>query len=97
MAQKGGGIIHTLDKPLEDSSSTHEENEDLSFRVSQLEDMIKGYVRMVDLFNLEERMEKRMGHMENNMEHRDTKMEERIGHYWHPSWRHSFVQQVLEL
>lgn len=46
--------------------------------------MIKGFVRMIDLVNLEERMghmiEERMGHMESKMEHMDNKIEERMGH-----------------
>ena len=80
MDPKGGGIIHNPAKPLEYSSITHEESEHLSFQVSQLEDLIKGFVRTIDLFNLEERMEKRMGHVYNKMEHMDTKMDERMEH-----------------
>ena len=64
MAPKGRRKIHTLIKPPKDSSLTYDESEDLYFMVSKLEDLIKGYVRMIDLVNLEERTR----HMENNME-----------------------------
>ena len=47
---------------------------------------------MVDLFNLEERMEKMMVHMENNMEHRDTKMEERMIHM-----ENNMVERIVRL
>ena len=57
---KGGGIIYTLDKPLEDSPMTQEESEDLSFQVSQLEDLIKAYARIINLFNIEDMMENKM-------------------------------------
>lgn len=43
MAPKGGGIIHTPIKPLEDSSLTYEESDDLSFRTSKLEELVKGF------------------------------------------------------
>ena len=38
---KGSGKNHTPLKPPEDSSPTYEEMEEISFRVSKLEDMIK--------------------------------------------------------
>ena len=37
---------HTPLKPPEDSSLTYDEMEDISFRVSKLEDMIKGNVKL---------------------------------------------------
>ena len=46
MAPKGGGRSHTLIKPLEDSSMAYDESEDLSFWVSKLEELIKGYVKI---------------------------------------------------
>ena len=62
----GGERTQALAKPLEDSPMIQEENNDISFRVSKLEDLFKGSVRIFDLFNLEKRMEKRMGNMEEN-------------------------------
>ena len=58
--ERGGGIIMTTSKPLEDSLMTLEESEDLSFQVSQLQYLLKESVRIIDLFNLEERMENSM-------------------------------------
>ena len=46
---KGSGKNHTPIKPLEDSSLTYNKSEDISFRVSKLEDMIKGMVSKDDL------------------------------------------------
>lgn len=71
--ERGGGITHTHSKPPEDSPMTQEESDDIFFRVSKLEDLIRGYERTINLFNLEERMDKKI---EEGMEH----MEERIGH-----------------
>jgi hypothetical protein len=42
MAQKGGGIIHTLVKPTEDSSMNYEESGNLYFWTSKLEELVKG-------------------------------------------------------
>ena len=68
---------------------THEESVDLSFWVSKLEELIKGFkvelddlkkgfVRIVYLFNLqkimENNMEESMGHMKNNMMERIVKL-----------------------
>ena len=39
----------TLVKPLEDSSMNYEESEDMSFRVYQLEGLVKGFVSKEDL------------------------------------------------
>ena len=47
-------------KPLEGSTMIHEESEDISFRVSQLEQNFKGMVKTMDLYNLEQRMEKKL-------------------------------------
>ena len=58
---------HTPIKPLEDSSLTFDESEDLSFWLSKLEDMVKGTGSKVDLVNLETKMEKGMGHIDNNI------------------------------
>lgn len=73
MEPKGGGIIHSTTKRPKDSSMTYDESEDLSYRVSKLEDLIRGSnMRMIDLVNLEERMghmvEERIGKLENKME-----------------------------
>ena len=62
---KGCGKNHTPIKKPKDSSLTYDESEDLYFRVSKLEFMIKGYVKMIDLPNLEENI---MGDMDNMME-----------------------------
>ena len=58
MAAKGGGRIHTPIKPLEDSSLTYEESDDLSFQTSKLEELVKGFVRKVDLDDLKGELEK---------------------------------------
>lgn len=71
MAPKGGGNNnHTLVKPPEDLSMTYDKSEDLSFRISSLEQQIKGLVKMVGLENLhgtfkslEKKMEENMGRM----------------------------------
>ena len=47
-------------KPLEDSTMVHEESEDMSFRVSQLEQNFKGMVRTLDLYNMEKKLEQSM-------------------------------------
>ena len=65
---------------------THKESEDFCFWVSQLEGMIKGYVRMIDLVNLKNNMEERMGHMEEGMGHKKEIMGHRkeiMGHVGH--------------
>ena len=67
MDPKCGGNIHTPIKSPKDSSLTNNESEYLSFRVSKLEYLIKGSMRMIDLVNVENNMEERMGHMESNM------------------------------
>ena len=56
MPQKGSGNNHTPLKPLEDSSSTYEEMEYISFRVSKMEDMIKGNVKIDDFAKFEKKM-----------------------------------------
>ena len=48
-------------KTLEDSSPTYDEMEDISFRVSKLEDMIKGNVKIGDLVKLENKMASKEG------------------------------------
>ena len=53
---KGHVNNHTPLKPIEDSSLTYDEMEDVSFRVSKLEYMIKGNVKMDDLVKLENNM-----------------------------------------
>ena len=53
---KGSGKNHTPPKPPKDSSPTYDEMEDISFRVSKLEDIIKGNVKMNDLVKLENKM-----------------------------------------
>ena len=60
MPPKGSGKNHTPLKTPEDSSSTYDEMEDemedISFKVSKLEDMMKGNVKMDDLVKLENKM-----------------------------------------
>ena len=53
---KGSGKNHTPLKPAEDSSLKYYEMEDISFRVSKTEDMIKGNVKIDDLVKLENKM-----------------------------------------
>ena len=57
MPPKGSGKYHTPLKPLEDPSPTYDEMEDISFRVSKLEDMIKGNVKIEDFAKLEKKMD----------------------------------------
>ena len=65
----------------------HEESEDMSFRVSQLEKKFKGMVRTLDLYNMEKKLEesmetnmgnleKNMGNLEKNMGNMEKKLEE---------------------
>ena len=56
----------------------HEESEDMSFRVSQLEKNFKGMVKTLDLCNLEEIMEKDMGNIEQRMQNKLEESMERI-------------------
>ena len=56
MPPKGSGKNPTPLKPPEDSSVTYDEMEEIYFRVSKLEDMIKGNVKMDDLVKLEKKM-----------------------------------------
>ena len=56
MTPKGSGKNHTPLKPPEDSSPKYEEMEDISFRVSKLEDMIKGNVKIDDFSKWEKKM-----------------------------------------
>ena len=67
-------------KPPEGSTMIHEESEDMSFRVSQLEKNFKGMVKTLDLYNmenkLEESMETNMGNLEKNMGNMEKKLEE---------------------
>ena len=51
---KGGRRSHTPIKPLEDSSMTYDESENLTFHVSKLENLIKGSMRMIDLVTYRE-------------------------------------------
>ena len=57
MPPKGSGKNYTPLKPPEDSCTMYDEMEDLSFRVSKLEDMMKGVVKGIDFINLENKME----------------------------------------
>ena len=67
MAPKCRGKNHTPIKPLENSSLTFDESEAQSISMSKLKNMIKETMRMVDLVNLENKMEENMGHMESNI------------------------------
>ena len=53
---KGSGKNHTPLKPPDDSSLAYDEMEDISFRVSKLEDTIKWNVKIDDLVKLEYKM-----------------------------------------
>ena len=76
----------TPTKQLEDSSMTYKESEDMSFRLSIVESLVKGFVSKGDLEKsmnslkgdlktLEEMMEKKM---ENTVEHMEDNIVERI-------------------
>ena len=66
-------------KPLEGSTMIHEESEDMSLRVSQLEKNFKGMVKTLDLCNMEQRMEKKLEEsMENNMGNMDKRIEKKL-------------------
>jgi hypothetical protein len=54
------GRVQNSSKQQEDSSMTHVESEDMSFWVSQLEGLVKGFVRKVDSKNLKRDLEKSM-------------------------------------
>ena len=56
MTPKGSGKNHTPLKSPKDSSSTYNGMEVISFRVSKLEYMIKGNVKIDDLVKLENKM-----------------------------------------
>ena len=75
-------------KPPEGSTMIHEESEDMSFRVSQLEKNLKRMVKTLDLYNmekkLEESMETDMGNMEKKMEKLEESME-RIVNFIYPA------------
>ena len=78
----------TLVKPLEGSTLIHEESEDMSFRMSQLEKNFKGVVKTLDLYNmeknLEESMETNMGNIEKKMEKLEESMERIVNLIQHP-------------
>ena len=85
--ERGGGRVETPGKPLEDSSMTHEVSEYISFWVSQLEGLVKGFSRKVDLDNLRTNLEKSMegsvttldmDNLEIQMEENGINMEERM-------------------
>ena len=77
---------YTLVKPPEDSSMTHEECEDMSFLVSKLEDLVKGFVSKRDLEksrnNLKGDLEKsREGLVKTlDLANLQTQMDERMGY-----------------
>ena len=56
MSPKGSGKDHTPLKPPQDSYLTYDEMEYICFKVSKMEDMIKGNVKMDDLNKLENKM-----------------------------------------
>ena len=61
----------------------HEESEDMSFRVSQLEQNFKGMVKTLDLCNMEQRMEKKLEEsMEKNMGNMEKRMENKLKELW---------------
>jgi phage host-nuclease inhibitor protein Gam len=55
-------------KPPKGSTLIHEESEDMSFRVSQLEKNFKGVVKILDLYNMEKKLETNMADMEKKLE-----------------------------
>ena len=65
-------------KPPEGSTMIHEESEDMSFRVSQLEHNFKGMEK-----KLEESMEKNMGNMKQRMEKLEESMEKIVNRIQH--------------
>ena len=74
-------------KPPEDSTMIHEESEDMSFRVSQLEQNFKGMVKTLDLYNLEKRIQKKL---KENMERMVSQNENYFYHheYLGPHYHH---------
>lgn len=57
----------------------HEESEDIYFRVSHLEKYFKEMVKTPDLYNLEQRMEKKLEEsMDKNMRNMEKKLEENM-------------------
>ena len=56
MPPKGSGKNHTPLKHPENSSPPYDGVEDITFRVSKLEDMIKGNVKIYDFPKLEKKM-----------------------------------------
>ena len=56
MQPKESGKNHTTLKPIDDSSSTYEETKYISLRVSKLEDIIKGNVKIDDFAKLKKKM-----------------------------------------
>ena len=70
--ERGGGRVEIPSQPLEYSSMNHEESEDMSFRVSQLELLVKGFVSKgyleKSMYNLERDMEKSMYNLERDLE-----------------------------
>jgi predicted RNA-binding protein len=60
----------------------HKESEDISFWVSQLEDLVKGFVRRVDLENLKKELEKQMEGLVKTLDLDNLKIqiEETMGH-----------------
>lgn len=91
--ERGGGRAQNPSKLLEDSSMTHEESEYMSFWVSQLEGLVKGFVSKRDLEksmdDLKGDLDKRIkGSMTTlnlfNLEERlENKLEECMGHMGH--------------
>ena len=61
-------------KPPEGSTMVHEESEDKSFRVSQLEKNFKGMVRTIDLYNIEKKLEESMEIIVNLVQHPEKKL-----------------------
>ena len=57
MPPKGIGKNHTPLKLPDDSSPAYEEMEDISFKVSKLEHMIKGNVKIDDFVKLEKKLD----------------------------------------
>ena len=79
----------TLVKLPEDSSMTYDESEDMSFQLSQVESLVKGFVSKGDLEKsmnslkgdlrtleemMENEMQNTMGHMEDNIVERIVKL-----------------------
>lgn len=87
---------HTPVKPLEDSSMTYDESEDLSFWISKLEQQIKGSTKIVDLDNLHGEFNKLYGKSKNLKKKIDENMERMVNLIQNPEDFFSKIDDVAQ-